>query len=169
MPGVSCRLRVREFQVHNEAEFLTTIEKWDLRELLARRSSGLSVLIAIEVQPRHARAGLLEERGCWIHKVWDATLHKIPDVAGHRLMWSQLMFVCAGGDIQSVEAQFAEVLQSCKEEELRSFCVLSTVSGDAEAKIAELDQMLEGISKERNFGELARFKHWLLDGERIPA
>ncbi|HEX8774719.1 MAG TPA: hypothetical protein VF735_14200 [Pyrinomonadaceae bacterium] len=153
----------------NKAEFLTTLENWDLTELLAQSSPASTVLVAIEVQPRHSRTGLLEERGRWIHRIWNATLSKIPDVAGHRMMWSQLVFVCTGSDIQEVEAQFAEILQSCRDEELKSLCVLSHASGNAEAKLMEVDRMLEGISKERNFGDSERFQHWLRDGERLPA
>lgn len=155
--------------MENKAEFLTTIESWDLPELLARNGSAPTVLVVIEVQPKHARTGLLEERGRWIHTVWNATLSKIPDVAGHRMMWSQLVFICAGSDIQAVESQFAEILQSCRDEELKSLCVFSQASGNAESKLLELDRMLEGISKERNFGDPERFQHWLLDGERLPA
>jgi hypothetical protein len=155
--------------MENRAEFLTTIENWDLTELLAQTGSEPNVLVAIEVQPRQSRTGLLEERGRWIHRVWNATLSKIPDVAGHRMMWSQLVFICAGSDIQAVESQFAEILQSCRDEELKSLCVFSQASGNAEAKLVELDRMLEGISKERNFGDPERFQHWLLDGDKLLA
>jgi hypothetical protein len=157
------------FYERNEAEFLTTIGKWDSMELIARSGDGPSVLVAIEVQPRHARTGLLEERGRWIHTVWDAALSRIPEVAGQRMMWSQLLFVCGGADIQVVESQFAEILRSCKAEELESLCVLSTASGMAEVKLAEVDRMFEGLGKERNFGDPARFERWLLDGERYVA
>jgi hypothetical protein len=150
----------------NEAEFLTTIEKWDLVELLARCGIGLNVLIAIDVRPRHTLTGLLEERGRWIRKIWEAVLSKIPDVSGHRMMWSQLLFVCRGIDIHAVETLFAEILQSFKAEELKSLCVLSQVGGGLDAKLAEVDLMFEGLSKERNFGDLARYERWLLDGER---
>lgn len=155
--------------MENKAEFLTTIENWDLTELVARSGAAPNVLVAIEVQPRQSRTGLLEERGRWIHRVWDATVSKIPDAAGHRMMWSQLVFICAGSDIQSVESQFAEILQSYRDEELKSLCVLSEASGNAEMKLVELDRMLDGICKEMNFGDPERFKHWLLDGERLLA
>jgi hypothetical protein len=36
-------------------------------------------------------------------------------------------------------------------------------------KLVEADRMFEGLSKERNFGDPARFGHWLLDGERYGA
>lgn len=153
--------------MENKADFLTTIEHWDLSELLARSGSAPNVLVAIEVQPRHARTGLLEERGRWIHKVWNATLSMIPDVAGHRTMWSQLVFICTGNGIQAVESQFAEILQSCRDEDLKSLCVLSEASGHGEAKLVELERMLEGLSKERNFSDAERFRHWLLDGEKL--
>jgi hypothetical protein len=68
-----------------------------------------------------------------------------------------------------VESQFAEMLQSCRDDDLKSLCVLSEASGHAEAKLVELDRMLEGIHKERNFGEPERFKQRLLDGERLLA
>jgi hypothetical protein len=153
----------------NKAEFLTTIEAWDLMELLVRCGSAPSVLVVIEVQPRHARTGLLEERGRWIHSVWDAVLQQIPDVAGHRMAWSELLFVCVDRHLEEVEAQFARILQSCADEDLKSLCVLSAMSGDAEAKLAELDRMFDGVSKERNFGDPERFSHWLLDGEKVQA
>ncbi len=153
----------------NEAEYLTTIEKWDLLGLIAHGGDGPVVLAAIEVLPRHARTGLLEERGRWIHKVWDAVLSKMPDVAGHRISWSQLLFICKGADIQAAEDQFAEILRSCQEEELKSLCVLSTASGGAGVKLAGVGRMFEGLGKERNFGDPARFERWLLDGERYIA
>jgi len=153
----------------DEAEYLTTIEKWDLMELIVRSGGGPSVLVAIEVQPRHDRTGLLEERGRWIHTVWDAALCRVPEVAGHRLSWSQLLFICKGADIQAAENQFAEMLRSCKAEGLKSLCVLSTVSGGADVKLAVADRMFEGLGKERNFGDRARFERWLLDGERYIA
>ena len=153
----------------NEAEFFTTIEKWDLMELLARCGNAPSVLVAIEVQPRHTPTGLLEERGRWIHKVWNAALSSICDVGGHRMIWSQLLFICKGNDIQAVENQFTKILQSCKSEELKSLCVLSVASGSADAKLVEVERMFEGIVKERNFGDPKRFEHWLLDGERFLA
>ena len=162
---VRCWLSMME----DKAEFLTTIENWDLIELLARGGSAPTVLVAIEVQPRHARTGLLEERGHWIHRVWNATLNKMPDVAGHRMTWSQLVFISIGSDIQAVESQFAEMLQSCRDEDLKSLCVLFEAIGNAEAQLVELDRMLESISKERNFGDPERFQHWLLDGERYLA
>lgn len=158
-----------KFDEQDEAEFLTTIEKWDLVELLARCGSAPNVLVAIEVRPRHAPTGLLEERGRWIHTVWDAAVLNIPDVAGHRMMWSQLLFICQGDDIEAIESRFAEILSSCKVEGLKSLCVLSAVSGDANARLIELERMFEGIGKERNFGDRVRFEHWLLDGERFPA
>ena len=85
------------------------------------------------------------------------------------MMWSQLLFVCKGDDMQAAENQFAEILRSCKEEELKSLCVLSTASGGAEVKLAAADRMFEGLGKERNFGNPARFESWLLDGERYIA
>jgi hypothetical protein len=151
----------------NEAEFLTTIEKWDLLELLSRSGCAPRILVAIEVQPRFTRTGFLEERGHWIRRVWDITLHKIPGVAGHRMMWSQLLFICRGSDIQAVENQFAEILHSYKSEELKSLCVFSVASGGIDAQLAEVERMFEGLGKERNFGDPARFQHWLLDGERF--
>ena len=153
----------------NRAEFLTTIEAWDLMELLVRCGSAPGVLVVIEVQPRLSRTGLLEERGRWIHSVWDAVLQQIPDVAGHRMAWSQLLFVCMERNIEEVEALFAGILQSCAAVDLKSLCVLSVASGDAEAKLVELDKMFEGVGKDRNFGDPERFSHWLLDGERIRA
>jgi hypothetical protein len=138
-------------------------------ELIARDGDEPSVLVAIEVRPQYALTGLLEERGRWIHKVWDAALSRIPDVAGQRMMWSQLLFVCRGADIQIVESQFAEILRSCKAEELRSLCVLLTASGMAEVKLAEVDRMFEGLDKEWKFGDPAQFERWLLDGEQYNA
>ncbi len=151
----------------NEAEFLTTHEKWGLLELIASCGSGPKVLVAIEVRPRHARTGLLEEQGRWIHKVWDAALSRMPGTAGHRLLWPQLLFVCRGADIQAVEDTIAGILQSCKDEALKSVCVLSTVSGGVEATLAEVERMLDGLCKERNFGDPALFERWLLDGVRL--
>ena len=150
----------------NEAEFLTSIKKWDLMELIARVGDGPNILVAIEIQPRHHRTGLLEERGRWIHEVWAVALSRIPGIAGHRMMWSQLLFICKGADIQTVGHQFAEILRSRKAEKLRSLCVLSTASGGAEVKLDVADRMFEGLGKERNFGDPARFELWLLDGER---
>lgn len=156
-----------ESDKENQAEFLTTIEKWGLLELLARCGSGPKVLVVIEVRPRHARTGLLEERGRWIHKVWDAALDKIPGVAGHRLLWPQLLFICHGTDVQAAEATFAEILRLYKDEALESLCVLSTASGGTDAMLAEVDRMLDGLGKEWNFGNPTLFERWLLDGERL--
>lgn len=153
----------------NKAEFLTTIEKWDLMELLARLGDGSNVLVAIEIHPRHGRAGFLEEKGRWVHEVWSAALTRIPEVAGHRMMWSQVLFVCKNADIRAAEDQFAEILCSCRTEELRSLCVLSIASGGAKAKLAVLDRMFAGVAAEWNFGDPTQFDRWLLDGERYIA
>jgi hypothetical protein len=149
------------------ADFLTTNEDWNLPKLLVHCGSAPSVLVAIGVQPRYLLTGLLEETGHLIHKIWSVTLHKIPDVVGHRMMWSQLVFVCASSNVQAVEIQFIEVLQSCMNAELKSLCVLSAESGDADAKLIKIDRMIESISKARNFGNPKLFDHWLLDGEKF--
>lgn len=159
---------VRLNMMESKAEFLTTIEDWNLSELLVRCGSAPAVLVAIEVRPRHGRTGLLEERGRWIRRVWNAVLREIPGVAGQRMLWSQLLFICAGDDIQVVESRFAEILRSCRDKDLKSLCVLSVSRCDAEAKPLEIDRMFDAF-KEWNQGAPVHFSNWLLDGEKFPA
>ena len=134
--------------------------------MLNHCGSEASVLIIVEVQPKHSRTGLHEERGRWIQEFWSKVLQKIPSIHGHRLLWSQLLFIYRSDDVDFVEAQLAETLQECRSEHLKSLCVLSIVGGGTKEKAKEIDRMLNGF-KEWNFGDTSLFKHWLLDGEQF--
>jgi hypothetical protein len=155
----------------NEDNFLTTLEKWDLSELLNQFASKPTVLITIKVEPKHTDTGLLEEKGIWIRSVWDEALRKLPGIAGHRLDWSSLLFMFEGVDWRSIESTFIDVLKSCEDERLRSFCVIDVLNGGLNEILSKLDSMLDETSHERNFGSAQRFYSRLLNGERfvVPA
>jgi hypothetical protein len=151
----------------NEDNFLTTLENWDLSELLNRFASKPAVLLTIKVDPKHTETGLLEEKGVWIHAVWDETLRQFPGIAGHRLDWSSLLFISEGDDWQTIEAKFIDVLKSCEDERLGSFCVIDVVNGGMDEILSKLDLMLDETSHERNFGSSQSFRSRLLNGERF--
>ena len=151
----------------DKAVFLTTHHEWGLLNLLQNCGSETNVLIAVELRPKYSRTGLLEEKGRWIQDFWNRVLRAMPEVAGHRMLWSELFFSYPGDDVEFVEAQICALLKDCKDEQFESRCVLSVFSGDIQEKVLEIERMFMSIGKDWYFGEADFFKYWLLNGERF--
>ena len=150
----------------NNVDFLTTQKEWGLEDLLSQVGSGIGISVMVVIEPRHSKTGLLEERGQWIQQCWRKVLARLPNIYGTRLLWSELLFIYPGNDIDYLERQFAEILAECRSEHLKNLCILSAVSGDAKEKLQAIERMENGF-KAWNFGDIALYRHCLLDGQRF--
>ena len=152
-------------------EHLSTFGGSDLRQVLDPFGSVPVVLCQVAIWTRQTMTGKPEEKGVWVHRYWDAVRQAIPEAEGCRLGWNTALFVVSNEDTAQTVQRFGEVLQSCRDAKLVSFCVLCEVPGEPMHKIDVADVLGHETSSLQDFGANweyrpngYRFYH-LLDGK----
>jgi hypothetical protein len=151
----------------NKNEFLTTLDKWDLPSLVQITECETWVACLILIRGRGSGNSLLEMKGQWIKKIWNIVLTEMPFVLGHRLAWSELLFLTPMPYQEILLPKFSQILQSLSMPELESRCLFELIEGDIEAKLMIISKMGMCIGKWHQLGYQTSFKNRLLNGESI--
>ena len=126
-------------------EFLTTEKKWDLSTLVKNLLKEVVPACVVRIEPLSSKKGMLEERGAWIRWFWNEDTTVLPNILGHRLMWSGLLFVAPGMKADEFKNGIVGILGNRVRKELVNLAIFSEVrSGSV---VEEVDRMELQLSK----------------------
>ena len=134
----------------NKHIFLTTLNDWDLEELIHQVGSETWTACLIQICSNESETGLLQ--GEWIKAIWNKARNEIPSLMGHRLGWSTLLFLVPTTNIELVRQHFIIILQSLVYPNLESRCVLTMFEGEIQTKLMIIDLMTMDADKWHQHG-----------------
>src|SRR5437870_2261133 len=112
-------------------EYLTTVDELNPLLVFEQFGAGEVVAIAVAIWTSGPQTGLLEERGQWIRRFWQAVLKQMPTAQGMRLLRHTVFFVMPTADVFFIAEQFKQLLKTLSEPVLESYCLIGVMSGSA--------------------------------------
>jgi len=119
--------------------FFTTLPSWDRDAFVRTANATPGLLLAVGVVPRARSTGLLEERGDWIRRCFDALKQAVPAAEMIRSSWSGLWIYLPRREAADGGSAVAAAVTGLAEPELESRLVALEVRGDALAALGHLE------------------------------